>query len=155
MGPGRRTREWIPDQVRDDMGESLVFLSFPCRHCHSRENGNPRPVISAKEGTREVIRGESMNNYYVYILASKRNGTLYVGITNDLERRVYGHKHGLVPGFTSKYGVTKLVYFEHTEMVDAAIAREKQLKNWHRQWKIELIEKTNAEWRDLSEDWLT
>ena len=95
-----------------------------------------------------------MNNYYVYILASGRNGTLYIGVTNNLERRMYEHQHGMVPGFTKRYGVTKLVHFEQTELVESAIAREKQLKRWNRQWKIELIEKDNPEWRDLSEDWL-
>ena len=95
-----------------------------------------------------------MNSYYVYILANRRNGTLYIGVSKNLERRMYEHQHGLLPGFTEKYGVTRLVYFEHTELVEAAIAREKQLKRWNRQWKIELIEKDNPEWRDLSEDWL-
>ena len=89
--------------------------------------------------------------YYVYILASKRNGTLYVGVTKDLVRRVYEHKHDLVEGFTRKYQVHDLVYFEQTEDVLAAITREKQIKKWNRAWKIELIEKTNKDWRDLYE----
>jgi putative endonuclease len=92
-----------------------------------------------------------MKTYYVYILASKRNGTLYTGITNDLARRVYEHKSGLIKGFTKKYSVNKLVYFESTNNVHAAILREKRLKKWKRQWKIELIEKLNPAWRDLSE----
>jgi putative endonuclease len=92
-----------------------------------------------------------MKTYYVYILASKRNGTLYIGITNDLARRVYEHKSGLIKGFTKKYSVNKLVYFESTNDVNAAILREKRLKKWKRQWKIELIEKLNPDWNDLSE----
>ena len=89
--------------------------------------------------------------YYVYILASKRNGTLYVGVTKDLVRRVYEHKHDLVEGFTRKYQVHDLVYFEQTEDVLAAITREKQIKKWNRAWKLDLIEKTNKDWRDLYE----
>lgn len=87
--------------------------------------------------------------YYVYILASKRNGTLYIGVTNDLVRRVYEHKSDFVEGFTKKYQVHDLVYFEQTDDVEAAIAREKQLKKWNRAWKLELIEKSNGDWRDL------
>ncbi len=87
--------------------------------------------------------------YYVYLLASKRNGTLYVGVTSDLIKRVYEHKDNLVGGFTKKYNVHNLVYFETTEDINSAIIREKQLKKWKRAWKIELIEKNNPEWRDL------
>jgi len=87
--------------------------------------------------------------YYVYILASKKNGTLYTGVTNDLIRRVYEHKHNLIEGFTKKYNVHRLVYFEIIEDVNSAIHREKCIKRWKRAWKIELIEKNNAEWRDL------
>ena len=90
-----------------------------------------------------------MRKYYVYILASRRNGTLYIGITSDLVKRVYEHKQGLVGGFTKKYNVHELVYHEQTGDVNSAIRREKQLKKWKRQWKIELIEKGNPEWRDL------
>ncbi len=77
-------------------------------------------------------------SYYIYILASKKNGTLYIGITGNLEERVYQHKHNLVEGFTKKYAVHLLVYCEETNDVHAALAREKQLKNWHRKWKLEL-----------------
>ena len=87
--------------------------------------------------------------YYVYLLASRRNGTLYVGVTSDLIKRVHGHKNNLVEGFTKKYNVHNLVYFETTEDINSAIAREKQIKKWKRAWKIELIEKNNPEWRDL------
>ena len=88
---------------------------------------------------------------YVYIMASKRNGTLYIGVTNDIERRVAEHKSGLVPGFTRKYGVKTLVWLEEYQSTGQALQRERQLKNWHRAWKIALIEKTNPEWRDLAE----
>ena len=92
-----------------------------------------------------------MNNYYVYILASKRNGTLYVGFTSDLPQRVYAHKNDLVGGFTKKHGVHTLVYFEVWDDRDGALQREKQIKEWKRRWKIELIEKENPEWKDLYE----
>jgi putative endonuclease len=93
-----------------------------------------------------------MQIYYVYILSSK-TGTLYVGITNDLQRRMYEHKNGLIEGFTKKYGVNRLVYFEQIEDVEQAILREKQIKKWRRSKKIELIKSTNFQWVDLSEDW--
>lgn len=85
----------------------------------------------------------------MYLLASRRHGTLYVGVTSDLVRRVWLHKEGQVEGFTRKYGVKTLVWFESTGSVEAAIAREKQLKNWKREWKIALVEKANPQWRDL------
>lgn len=87
--------------------------------------------------------------YYVYILASKRNGTLYTGVTNDLKRRVWEHKHDLVKGFTREYGVHLLVYFEQIEDVEQAILREKRIKTWNRKWKLDLIEKDNPQWKDL------
>ena len=90
-----------------------------------------------------------MSQPAVYILANKRNGTLYIGVTADLLKRVYEHKQDLVKGFTKKYGVHMLVHFELHEDMYRAITREKQLKKWERKWKIELIEKTNPEWRDL------
>ena len=86
---------------------------------------------------------------YVYIMASKKNGTIYIGVTSDLTKRVYQHKHGLADGFTKKYSVHLLVYYEQVEDNTSAIQREKQLKNWHRQWKIDLIEKNNPGWKDL------
>jgi putative endonuclease len=106
------------------------FLSFP----RKRESSN------------------RVKNYYVYLLASKRNGTLYVGVTNDLVRRVWEHKSDFVKGFTKKYQVHQLVWFEATENVEAAIIREKQIKKWNRAWKLELIEKMNPEWKDLYAD---
>ena len=93
-----------------------------------------------------------MKNYYVYIM-SNVSRTLYVGVTNDLERRVYEHKHKLSTGFTSKYNLTLLVYFEATPDIRAAIAREKQIKGWLRAKKISLIESANPNWLDLSAEW--
>ncbi|TBW35936.1 GIY-YIG nuclease family protein [Siculibacillus lacustris] len=90
--------------------------------------------------------------YFVYILASRRNGTLYIGVTNDLVRRIGEHCSGAVPGFTRRYGVTRLVYFEIYDRIDEAITREKQLKGWNRTWKIRLIEASNPEWRDVGGD---
>lgn len=90
-----------------------------------------------------------MKQYYVYLLASKRNGTLYIGVTNDLARRVWEHKNNIIEGFTQKYNVHKLIYYEIAADVDIAITREKQMKKWRWQWKIELIEKSNPEWKDL------
>ena len=92
--------------------------------------------------------------YYVYILASKKNGTLYTGVTNNLLKRVYEHKHNLVEGFTKKYNVHQLVYYETTEDINIAIHREKCIKRWKRNWKIELIEKNNPEWKDLYDELL-
>lgn len=93
-----------------------------------------------------------MNTYYVYILASQRNGTLYIGVTNDLERRCYQHANKQDNGFTNKYNVRMLVYFEETSSAEVAIKREKQLKKWNRAWKLALIEKHNPEWKDLKEE---
>jgi putative endonuclease len=90
--------------------------------------------------------------YFVYILASKKNGTLYIGVTNNLKKRVYEHKQGLVEGFTKKYNIKTLVYYEWTNNIRSAIQREKHLKKWNRRWKLELIEKDNPEWRDLYQD---
>ena len=90
-----------------------------------------------------------MATYYVYILASRPRGTLYIGVTNDLVRRVHEHRQGVGDGFTRRYGVARLVYFEATENVAAAIRREKRLKEWQRGWKGALIEKHNPEWIDL------
>ncbi len=87
--------------------------------------------------------------YYVYILASARNGTLYIGVTNDIVRRVSEHREGLVEGFTKKYGVKMLVHFEMFQDINTAIHRETRLKKWKRRWKLELIEKHNPDWNDL------
>lgn len=89
--------------------------------------------------------------YFVYIMASKRNGTLYVGVTNDLIRRAYEHKNKTKEGFTSRHDVSRLVYFETHEDVNEAIKREKQLKKWRRKWKLNLIEEHNPYWNDLAD----
>ena len=101
-------------------------------------------------GNRHRVKGK--NEYYVYILASRRNGTLYTGVTSDLLKRVHEHKSDLVAGFTKTYGVHSLVYCETVDDVDSAIAREKQIKRWKRAWKVELIEGVNPDWRDLYPD---
>ncbi|MEC9268863.1 MAG: GIY-YIG nuclease family protein [Pseudomonadota bacterium] len=85
----------------------------------------------------------------VYILASDRNGTLYVGVTSDLPKRIWEHRNGVAEGFTKKFGVHRLVYAESHETMEAAILREKRVKEWKRAWKIALIEKANPQWRDL------
>ena len=87
--------------------------------------------------------------YFVYILASVRNGTLYTGMSSDIVKRVYEHRNDLVEGFTKRYGVHRLVYYEVHQDVHAAIAREKQIKKWNRKWKIRLIEDSNPVWQDL------
>jgi putative endonuclease len=108
--------------------------------------GRPR-----ERGDPEKIWVHCMKQFYVYIVCSKRNGTLYIGITSDLNRRIYEHKNGLIKGFTKKYSVTQLVCFEIFESAVDAIRREKQLKKWTRAWKLALIEKLNPEWFDLYE----
>ena len=92
--------------------------------------------------------------YYVYIMTNKINSTLYTGVTNDLKRRVFEHKNKLADGFTKKYNIKMLVWFEKTEDPAAAIQREKQIKKWKRKWKIELIEQRNPEWNDLYKDFM-
>ena len=91
-----------------------------------------------------------MRSYYVYILTNQARGTLYIGMTNDLPYRVSQHRSKKIPGYTQKWRVHRLVYFEEGPDVVAVIAREKQLKNWHRQWKINLIESVNPRWDDLN-----
>ena len=97
-------------------------------------------------------RIELVKNYYVYILTNKTNQIFYIGVTNDLSRRIYEHKNHLIKGFTDKYNAVKLVHYEVTADINSAIAREKQLKNWHRQWKINLIEQSNPYYQDLAPD---
>ena len=93
-----------------------------------------------------------MNSYYVYMLASSKRGMLYTGFTSNLIKRVYEHKKGDIPGYTKRYKIDKLVYFEETSDAISAITREKRIKKWRRIWKIELIEKVNPDWRDLYYD---
>ena len=113
----------------------LFPQSWESERCHYGEGSNQ------EEG--------EMKSYYVYILASKRNGTLYIGITNDLQKRTIQHKLKEVIGFTRKYDVDKLVYFERFRDADSAILREKRLKKWNRKWKLRIIEEFNPDWEDL------
>ncbi len=103
--------------------------------CHSRESGNP----------------ESMNrrDFFVYILANQKNGAIYVDVTNNLIRRIYEHKNNIIDGFTKKYNIHNLVYYESYDDIRNAISREKQIKKWNRKWKIRLIEENNYSWKDL------
>jgi putative endonuclease len=89
------------------------------------------------------------HNYFVYLLASQRNGTLYCGVTGDLPGRVYVHRENLIDGFTRRHGVHRLVWYQWTDQIEAAITREKQIKKWNRAWKIRLIEEMNPRWEDL------
>ncbi|MCK6629580.1 MAG: GIY-YIG nuclease family protein [Anaerolineae bacterium] len=93
------------------------------------------------------------SSYYVYLLTNWNDQVIYVGVTNNLERRLYEHKHKLVQGFTAKYNVNKLVYFEETSDVNAALHREKEIKKWRREKKNDLVTSMNPEWQDLSERW--
>lgn len=91
----------------------------------------------------------SLRDYYIYILTNKNNTTFYIGVTNDLVRRIHEHKNKVVDGFTKKYKLKKLVYFEQCNDINSAIAREKQLKGWHRDWKLNLIKDMNPQFKDL------
>ena len=93
-----------------------------------------------------------MNQYYVYMMASKKNGILYVGVTSNLIKRIYEHKENAVKGFTDKYNIHKLVYYEECNDIIEAITRERRIKKWNRKWKTELIEQSNPEWKDLYPD---
>ena len=129
----------------------------PLRACPARASAAARPAVACRAndraGTGERSEGvtsqRTMNEYHVYIMTN-HSRTLYTGVTNDLKRRVYQHKHKLIPGFTSKYNITQLVYFETTTDVKAAVAREKQIKGWLKETKIALIDSINPQWQDLS-----
>ena len=110
-------------------------------------------MVTDPRARRIQKRGGVAKNYYVYIITNKAKGVLYTGVTNDLARRVFEHKKKCVPGFSSKYNLTKLAFFEETSDVQAAIAREKQIKGWLRKKKVELIESQNPAWKDLSDGW--
>lgn len=92
------------------------------------------------------------NDYYVYILSNTTHSTFYIGVTSNLQKRIWEHKNKVIEGFTKKYNVNKLVYYEITNSIETAILREKQLKNWHRKWKLNLIKEFNPEMKDLSEN---
>jgi putative endonuclease len=101
---------------------------------------------------RESKNLSMLNYYYVYIISNFNNKVLYIGVTNDLKRRIYEHKNKLIKGFTSKYNINKLVFFEQFNNINEAIQREKQMKKWNRKWKDELIEKVNPEWKELYDE---
>ncbi len=96
---------------------------------------------------------KTQHQYYVYIITNKKDGVLYIGVSNNLERRMFEHKNKLVKGFSSRYNLDKLIYFEAYQYISDAIKREKNLKKWKRDWKINLIVEDNVDWNDLSEDW--
>ena len=128
---------WIPGQARNDKKQYLPFSP-----------------ITTQPGKRESRKNKNSVNkqFYVYILASKRNGTLYTGITSNLIQRVWHHKNNIIEGFTQKYNVKTLVFYEVHDNVESAIAREKRIKKWRRAWKLQLIEKMNPQWNDLFEE---
>jgi putative endonuclease len=116
--------------------------------CHGRYHPMSWPAGVRATQLKAVALSK---NYFVYILASERNGTLYIGVTNNLIRRVSEHREGMVAGFTRKYGVSRLVYFEVFDCIEAALFRETRLKKYKREWKINLIQSRNVEWNDLYE----
>ena len=106
-----------------------------------------------KNQSEKPQKGNRMGKYYVYILTNKNNKVMYIGVTNNIQRRLYEHKTGLIEGFTKKYNVHKLVWFEETCDVKSAIEKEKQLKGWKRERKNQLVSERNPEWKDLSDEW--
>ena len=106
-------------------------------------------VIPAKAGIQKI---KKMKLFYVYILSNRKNGTLYTGITSNLIKRIYEHKNNFVDGFTKKYNIHNLVWYEMYDSAEKAIVREKQIKKWKRKWKLDLIEKCNPKWNDLFRD---
>ena len=119
--------------------------------CHFAPSLSFRPLTVISTEGRNLMPRE--HRYYVYLLTNKNDKVMYVGVTNNLERRVHEHKTKMVPGFTEKYNVNKLVYFEETHDVRAAIAREKEIKKWRREKKNNLVVAVNPEWKDLSDGW--
>ena len=110
---------------------------------------NTWPALGVIPWLDQGIQAYMEKNFYIYILASRRNGTLYVGVTSDLIKRVWEHKNKLSAGFTEQYGVNRLVYYEYHPDAESAIRREKRLKKYNRKWKTDLIEKINPTWKDL------
>jgi putative endonuclease len=106
--------------------------------------------MPAKAGIQRVYVMKMLGSY-VYIITNKRNGTLYTGVTSDLKKRVWEHKEGVIDGFSKKYGLKSLVWFEVHDDIEEAIRREKQIKKWERKWKLRMIEEKNSGWRDLYE----
>jgi putative endonuclease len=138
---------WVPDRKLRRAAYAAGFASVrDDKNLVGRHLGLTTFLTNFTGKTRSM-REEKW--YHVYILASQRNGTLYVGVTNDLARRTWEHDQGVVEGFTRKYSVKLLVYYETFGDITAAIAREKRLKRWHRAWKLELIENANPTWKNL------
>jgi putative endonuclease len=129
------------------------LLSPP--HCHADEGQHPPcnaqlslPFLSSLNDMPELLY-----TYYVYIITNKHRTVLYIGVTNDIKRRMLEHKAGIGSAFSKKYNLTDLLYYEKHDNINVAIASEKNLKNWHKQWKINLIKKVNPEIKDISENW--
>jgi putative endonuclease len=122
--------------IRSDTAFLELFSFSNSLSCHPREGGDPDRIDMNKQ-------------FYVYIMASKPNGTLYTGMSSNLVQRIWQHKNNMVEGFTDKYNVKHLVYYEVHDSAESAITREKQIKKWRRKWKLRLIEKQNSHWEDL------
>ena len=131
----------------------LTRQSILLRKCAAivRRTMDPRVKPTSDRWLGASGQGAEMG-FWVYILANRRGGTLYVGVTNDLVRRAFEHREGLVPGFTKRYGIKMLVYYERHDTAAAAIQREKNIKHWPREWKIDLILSMNPDWRDLYDE---
>jgi putative endonuclease len=129
-------------RYRDFFARRLLRIEL---YSPERRSQGSRRTRSGREGGRRC----AFPPYACYILASRRNGTLYIGVTSDLVGRIWQHKTKTIPGFTARYGCERLVYFEMLDSPEAAIMREKQMKEWRRDWKIALIESTNPDWADL------
>jgi putative endonuclease len=125
--------------------ENMIIFPFPWKR--EPRNKESQYLLDPHENW------DGYNNLYsVYILASKRNATLYIGAASDLIKRVYEHKNDFVDGFTKKYSVHSLVYYEQSESLESVVLRERQMKKWNRKWKLEIIEKNNPDWKDLSDE---
>jgi putative endonuclease len=127
-------------------------VRFSHRGTESSDEAFSSIVIPAKAGIQAFVQVTILKQFFVYILCSKRNGTLYTGVTSNLLKRVYEHKNDLVEGFTKKYGIHCLVWYEAHGSAETAIPREKQIKKWNRQWKLELIKQGNPDWNDLYDE---
>jgi putative endonuclease len=152
----RRHFSWIPDQHAASAGPHAVRddgCALKAAATEIRRSSVLVTLTASREGPRmgpsRWYGLDASKQAAVYILASRRNGTLYIGVTSELDERIAVHKQGLIDGFTKMYRVHRLVYVEYLDTMNEAIAREKKLKRWRRAWKIELIEKDNPTWRDL------
>ena len=124
----------------------------PRKHQGLRTTPQRRTVIAGLDPAIQLRFVLRVGEYYVYIMASRKNRTLYIGVTNDIARRAFEHREGLIPGFTKRYDIKLLVHIESFDDIRAAIQREKNLKKWPRAWKIALIQEANPDWRDLYPD---